>query len=335
VGIAVGGVMASHSTLMNTHFDEVANQDAAVGYRTALQECRRHLERLEADAVVVIGSNHFRGFFLDLLPAFSIGVGEVIGAGEAGTPAGPLPTNTGLARHILETEASAGVELAFSMRMTIDHGITHAVQHIVPSGVPIIPIVINVFAPPLPSVRRSAELGRVLGDAIASWPGNGRVAVIGSGGLSHNLPWPDWRDPKTEEDRFLVEAWLNGRDDWRTYEVKKRSIIRSATASISPAFDRDFLTCVVKEDGLLMANKFADLDARAGNGGAELRNWIATKSALPGSQVEVLGYWPIDEWLTGMGAATLTSETVARQRESWGAPISDAAALLARNGGTL
>jgi 2,3-dihydroxyphenylpropionate 1,2-dioxygenase len=152
VGIAIGGVMASHSTLMNTHFDEAEDQDAAVGYRTALQECRRHLERLEPDAVIVIGSNHFRGFFLDLLPAFSIGVGEVIGAGEAGTPAGPLPTNTSLARHILETETSAGVELAFSMRMTIDHGITHAVQHIVPSGVPIIPIVINVFAPPLPSV---------------------------------------------------------------------------------------------------------------------------------------------------------------------------------------
>ena len=51
---------------------------------------------------------------------------------------------------------------------------------------PAVPLFINTFYPPnQPSVRRCFALGNALVDAIASWDEDVRVAVIGSGGMSH------------------------------------------------------------------------------------------------------------------------------------------------------
>jgi 2,3-dihydroxyphenylpropionate 1,2-dioxygenase len=302
----VGGVVASHSTLMNTDFDRVRDQGSAIDFRDALQSARAHLAALEPDVIVCVGSNHFRGFFLDLMPSFAIGVGDVIGAGEGGTPEGRLPADPALARFLLDELVAADIDVAFSIKMTIDHGITYAMQHLSPSPeIPLVPIVVNVFAPPLPSVHRCVQLGRTIREAVGRYPAATRVAVIGSGGLSHNLPWPDWRSPQSDDDRYLVEAWLNGRSDWQRYEQPRRAIIHSAKAEISPAFDHTFLRSFATDDAVELAREFADLDRRAGNGGAEIRNRIAAKAVVGQARVDVLGYWPIDEWLTGMGVATL------------------------------
>ena len=52
--------------------------------------------------------------------------------------------------------------------------------------VPAVPLFINTFYPPnQPSVRRCFSLGNALVDAIESWDEDLRVAVIGSGGMSH------------------------------------------------------------------------------------------------------------------------------------------------------
>jgi 2,3-dihydroxyphenylpropionate 1,2-dioxygenase len=309
MAVVVGGVLASHSTLMNTDFDRVRDRASAVAFRDALVAARDHLTALRPDVVLCFGSNHFRGFFLDLLPSFSIGVGEVIGAGEGGTPEGELPTDSALARFLLEHLSSRDIDMAFSIRMTIDHGITHAIQHVSPTpSLPVIPVVINVFAPPLPSLRRCAVLGATIREAIEQYPAGTRVAVIGSGGLSHNLPWPDWRSPATEQDRYLVEAWLNGRADWQRYEVPRRTIIRAAQPDIVPDFDRRFLAALPTRDAFALVEEFSDLDSVAGNGGAEIRNWIAARAVTGPAKVDVLGYWPIDEWLTGMAVTTVTSE---------------------------
>ena len=51
---------------------------------------------------------------------------------------------------------------------------------------PAVPLFINTFYPPnQPSVRRCFALGNALADAVATWDEDLRVAVIGSGGMSH------------------------------------------------------------------------------------------------------------------------------------------------------
>lgn len=305
------GVGASHSTLMNTHWSEVEHEPRAHAFRDGLAAARDALAAAQPDAVVVLGSNHFRGMFLDLMPAFTVGVGEVLGAGEAGTPKGPLPVDTGLARTIVDGLVDSGFDPAFSLRLTVDHGITHALQYLLPTpDLPIVPVVLNMFAPPLPPLRRCHDLGTAIGKAVRGDGSDRRVAVIASGGLSHRLPWPKWFDALSDDDRFLVEAWLNGRNSWGDYEVRRRSIIRAAEPDINDAFDEWFLDRLTSGDtAALLDRTDAELEKEAGNGGHEVRAWIAMAAALGPATGTTLAYSAMPEWLTGMGVALLDPTT--------------------------
>lgn len=299
------GVGASHSTLMNTHWAEVEHLPAAHRFRDGLHRAADAIAAAKPDVVVVIGSNHFRGLFLDLMPAITIGVAEVVGAGEAGTPTGQLPVDHKLAKQLVETLVDSSLDPAFSLRLTVDHGVTHSLQYLVPAlDVPIVPVVLNMFAPPLIPLTRAQNIGRVAGRAVASDGEDKRVVVIASGGLSHRLPWPDWSSALSDDDRFLVEAWLNGREQWKEFEVRRRQIIRSASAQINPAFDEDFLAQLAVGDlSSTVAKSSDDIEKEAGNGAQEIRSWIAMAAAVGPGIGTTLAYSPIDEWLTGMAVA--------------------------------
>jgi len=301
------GLGASHSTLMNTHWAEVDHLPQAHAFRDGLAAARDLLVAARPDALVVIGSNHFRGMFLDLMPSYTVGVSEVIGAGEANTPRGPLPVDTDLARRVVDTMVREGYDPAFSLRLTVDHGITHSLQYLVPDlDLPIVPIVINMFAPPLIPLRRAHGLGQAIGTAIRQDGEAKRVAVIASGGLSHRLPWPAWFAAASEDDRFLVEAWLNGREDWARYEVRRREIIRAADPDVNPEFDRWFLSLVESGDvGPVLARSDAEIEAEAGNGAQEIRSWVAMAAAVGRGSGRTLAYADVPEWLTGMGVGAL------------------------------
>lgn len=301
----VAGVMASHTTLMNTRWDEVDHLPRAHAFRHGLAAARSHLEQAGIDVAVVIGPNHFRGLWLDLMPALTIGVGEVIGVGEHGTPKGPLASDPDLARHLAQTLTDAAIDPAFSLRLHVDHGITHAVQYVVPDGVPIVPVVVNSFAPPLPTLTRCAEYGEAIGRAISSDERELRVAVIGSGGLSHRLPFPDWRAPRSDDDEFLVDSWLEGRADWERFEARRRQIVVSAPAELNESFDEEVLALLEDGRGHDLARYQDDLVERAGNGANELRNWIATAAACGWAPSRTLACSTMPEWLTGMAVALI------------------------------
>jgi 2,3-dihydroxyphenylpropionate 1,2-dioxygenase len=309
MGQIVLGVGASHTTLMNTHWDALVHVDRAERFRDALGAARAAIAATKPDVALIIGSNHFRGLFLDLMPPFTIGVGECIASGEAGTPSGSQKLDTDLARHILTHLSNADIDLAFSAKLQVDHGITHAIQYLLAGlDLPIVPIIVNIFAPPQPSLRRCDQVGVELGAAIESFPQARRVVVIASGGLSHRLPWPDWRAPEGADDEYLVEAFVNGRFNWQEYEAGRRAIVIKAGASgkdcIEADFDRDFLDRVAN-GGLhtLAGISSEDLQAKAGNGGQEIRTWLIASAALRHSPGRVLAYEEIPEWLTGMAVA--------------------------------
>ncbi|MEJ2864028.1 hypothetical protein [Actinomycetospora flava] len=306
------GLGASHSTLMNTHWDEVDHLDEAHRFRDGLATAREALAAARPDAVVVVGSNHFRGMFLDLMPAITVGVGEVLGAGEAGTPGGPLPVDTDLARALVDGMVADGFDPAFSLRLTVDHGITHSLQHLVPAlDVPVVPVVLNMFAPPLPPLQRCARLGATIGRVLRADGVDRRVALIASGGLSHRLPWPKWFATLSDDDRFLVEAWLNGRDSWAEYEVRRRQIIRAAQPDINADFDARFLAALEAGDlSEVLALSDDELEDVAGNGAHEIRSWIAVQAALTGPdgppRAATAAYAAVGPWLTGMGVSVMT-----------------------------
>jgi hypothetical protein len=71
-------------------------------------------------------------------------------------------------------------------------------------AVPLVPILVNTFYPPnQPSPARCFAFGRAIGRAIAAWSTDARVAVVGSGGLSHFVIDEDL-------DRRVLDAFLSG-----------------------------------------------------------------------------------------------------------------------------
>lgn len=302
------GVGASHSTLMNTHWDQVVHLEKAERFRNGLSRARDRIADLEPDVAIVIGSNHFRGFWLDMIPAFTLGVGEVLGAGESKTPEGPQLVDTRFAGALAGQLTERRFDIATSARLQIDHGQTHAIQYLL-SGlqVAVLPLVINVFAAPLPRMDRCVELGHCIAEAVAAIDDDKRVVVVASGGLSHQLPWPsDWRAPEGEDEEFLVEAWLNGRGEWERYNDRRREIITNARPVISESFDRRFLADLESGELAKYASlSTAEIEERAGNGGQELRNWLAMAASVGFLPGKCLAYSPMPEWLTGMGVAVI------------------------------
>jgi 2,3-dihydroxyphenylpropionate 1,2-dioxygenase len=313
------GIGASHTTLMNTQWGAVDHLERAHRFRNALHEAAAALKQAAPDAVVIVGSNHFRGFWLDLMPAFTIGVGEVISSGEHGTPAGQLSSHGPLGQQLCNALLQREFDVAFSARLTVDHGISHAVQWIVKnSGAPIVPLVVNCFAPPLPSLRRTRALGEALAEALEAATTCQRIAVIATGGLSHQLPFPDWRAPVSEDDEYLVESWRLGRGRWQEYEQRRRSIVVQAPPRINEAFDQAFLELLasgrLQEFPSLYSNE--ELTGMAGNGAAELRAWQIMAAALGYRPGRLLGYSPMPEWLTGMAVALIDGEAHDTDQES-------------------
>ncbi|GAB3480958.1 catechol 1,2-dioxygenase [Amycolatopsis cihanbeyliensis] len=301
------GIGASHSTLMNTHWEQTSRKFEARRFRYALHQARAAIVESGADSVLLVGSNHFRGFWLDLIPSFTIGVGECVASGESGTPGGPQPVDVPLARHIVDTLVDSGrFDIAYSARLQIDHGQSHAIQYLLDGlDLPIVPLVVNVFASPLPTMDRCAQLGEAIRAAVRDFEGR-RVAVVASGGLSHRLPWPDWREPHGEDEEFMVRAWLDGRHNWADYDSRRREIIRAAEPAINTEFDEYCLRLLEAGEARTLAGYSTErLEREAGNGGQELRTWLVMAAALGYAPALRLAYEPMPEWLTGMGAALI------------------------------
>lgn len=301
------GVGASHTTLMNTHWDAVAHVDRAIAFRDGLAEAAELVRAARPDVAVIVGPNHFRGLWLDLMPAFTLGVGAVIAAGEHGTPKGPLRTDTDLAHALLDALLADEFDLAFSAALTIDHGVTHAIQYVLPGlDIPVVPLLVNTFAPPLPRLRRCVGLGYALGRALAGT--DRRVALISSGGLSHALAFPDWRDPHDDDERYLVTSWLEGRGRWEEFEPRRRGIVVRGEARLAPDFDAEFLEAFERGE-LERWTKQPDLDdtltARAGNGGNEIRTWLVLAAACGNAPARTIAYSAMPEWKTGMAVAVI------------------------------
>ena len=307
VGEIVLGVGASHTTLMNTRWDAVDHLDSAHAFRDALGEAGGLLAEARPDLVVIVGSNHFRGMWLDLMPPFTIGLDQVEAVGEHGTPKGPLPTDPAAAQAIHQSLLDDGFDVAMSTDLQVDHGITHAVQYIVPDGVPIVPLVVNVFGPPLPSLGRCLALGAALRRAVRDRVEGRRVAVIGTGGLSHQIPFPDWRSASGPTEEFLAESFRIGRGRWEEFEVKRRPLVVGAPPRISEPFDRDFLAALERGGLVGFAEDLSndELVTTAGNGGNEVRAWLIMAAALDHHPGRCLCYAPIVEWLTGMAVAVI------------------------------
>jgi hypothetical protein len=219
------------------------------------------------DLLVIVSADHFINLFTTCMPAFVVG--------KAARHKGPVekwiriePTTIDgcpAFADALLAGAADQFDLAFSQDMILEHGVMVPLSFIDPRyELPIVPILQNCMVPPMPSLRRCWMLGKLI-RSVAERSGR-RVAVVGTGGLSHS--------PGAPEAGFIDEE-----------------------------FDRRFLELLASdtpEDALDIPNERLD---RAGFGTWEVRQWATALGAAGGGRARVLVYEAVKEWETGCAAA--------------------------------
>src|SRR6185312_7537694 len=88
----------------------------------ALDQVRDFVRNFDPEITVVFGPDHYNGVFYDMMPAFCIGSGAR-SVGDWGTKPGPLPVDRTAARALAASVLNAGVDVAQSEEMHVDHGI--------------------------------------------------------------------------------------------------------------------------------------------------------------------------------------------------------------------
>jgi 3-O-methylgallate 3,4-dioxygenase len=101
------------------------------------------------------------------------------------------PAAPALGRHVVEHLTENAFDVSYATQLARPRGEGHAFGFVHrrllgANPVPVLPLVVNTYYPPnQPRPRRCYQLGRAVKAAIESFPGEGRIGVLASGGLSH------------------------------------------------------------------------------------------------------------------------------------------------------
>jgi len=236
----------------------------------AMARLRDDVAAAKLDALIVVGDDQEELFHHDNMPGILVYYGETI----RNVPLAPVkepnwgwrasarwheekeprdyPVDSGLARHLIDQLIEREFDLAASAATPDGEGEGHAVgfvhrrilQDVEQPMVPIVPVCINTYYPPnQPTPRRCYKLGLHLRKAILGFPDDLKVAIVGTGGLSHQLIG--------ERAGFNNEAW-----------------------------DLEFLDLITRDPERLAAMSLDDFMRLGGNEGAEVIMWLIMRGAL-------------------------------------------------------
>jgi aromatic ring-opening dioxygenase catalytic subunit (LigB family) len=169
----------------------------------AMRLIGKDLEESKPDAVIVIASDHLETFFLSSVPTFAILSGEYSHAEFSGRKY-ELKIHEALTEDLLDKLIKAGFDLSYSQDAVLGHAFAAVYEWVIEQRkIPVVPIFVNAYLPPLPTAPRCAALGKAIAKVIAARPEN--VAIVASGGMSH---YPGtWKYPKPAYD---FDYWAIG-----------------------------------------------------------------------------------------------------------------------------
>jgi len=203
----VGGIGSSHSPTIGFAFDKNKQDDPMwTPIFEAYKPVRRWMEEKKPDVLLYIFNDHVTSFFFDHYSHFALGVGESYSPADEGGGPRALPAVNGhpaLAHHIAAGLVADEFDLSYFQDKPLDHGLFSPLCMLWPHEPAwpgaVIPLQLGVLQFPIPSARRCYKLGQALRRAIESYPEDLAVAVVATGGLSHqvhgercgfnNTPW--------------------------------------------------------------------------------------------------------------------------------------------------
>ncbi len=195
------------------------------------------LQEKKPDVVVIFYNDHGLNFFLDKMPTFAVGAAEVYNNADEGWGIPTLPPFKGdvdLSWHIINYLVDKEFDITTCQEMLVDHACTMPLKLFWPEGecpVTMVPICINTVQFPLPKPERVYALGRAVGEAIASWDSDQKVAVIASGGLSHQLEGERAGFLNKEFDLQFMESLVSN-PEWATQFTNHELVEKTGSQGI-------------------------------------------------------------------------------------------------------
>ena len=268
----VGGVATSHVPAIGAALDLGKAGDAYwsplfAGYDYS----KRWIAEAKPDVIVLVYNDHASAFSLDMIPTFAIGCAAQFAIADEGWGPRPVPPVVGhpdLAWHIAQSAILDEFDLTIMNKMDVDHGLTVplSLMYGQPTAWPaaVIPFAVNVVQYPPPTGHRCYMLGKAIRRAIDSFDAPLRVAIFGTGGMSHQLQGP--------------RAGL-----------------------INSAFDRAFLDELVTSPQTLARRPHIDYVREAGSEAIELVMWLIMRGAMDEHVREVHRFYHVPASNTAVG----------------------------------
>jgi len=246
----LGGITTSHVPAIGRAIARNLQQEPYWRpFFDAFAPVHRWLAETRPEVLVVFYNDHGLNFFLDKMPTFAVGAAPLYSGADEGWGLPVMASFEGeqaLSWQLIEALVQDEFDITSCQEMRVDHAFTLPMALLWPDQawpVKVVPVCINTVQFPLPSAKRCYALGESVGRAIRSWDGDARVAVLGTGGLSHQL------------------------DGQRAGFINKD-------------FDLQFMDSLVQDPTWATRFTTHELVEKAGTQGVELLMWLATRGAL-------------------------------------------------------
>ena len=195
MGKIVAGVGSSHIPSIGIAYDQNDQSPEWAPCWEGYAPAKAWLKEKGVTHAIVIYNDHGCDFFFDKCPTFAMGAAEEYPIGDEGWGIRDLPSVKGdldFSWHLANSLVmDSEFDLTICQDMVMDHGLLVPMpllfDHKPDWSVKTVPLHINVLQHPLPTPNRIWQLGHALRKAVESYPEDARVAVIGTGGLSHQL----------------------------------------------------------------------------------------------------------------------------------------------------
>ena len=275
----IGAIAASHTPTIGFAVDANKQQDPVwAPIFEGFEPVQQWIKQRKPDVLFMIYNDHVTSFFFDHYSAFALGVGEKYEVADEGGGARDLPAiggHSALARHIGQSLMSEEFDMSFFQDKALDHGCFSPLSVMcdkTEQGWPlqIVPLQVGVLQFPVPSGRRCYKLGQALRRAIESYPEDLKVAIVATGGLSHQV--------HGERAGFNNQPW-----------------------------DQEFLQLIEKDPEYLASLTQAELAELGGMEGAEVIMWLIMRGALSANVRKVHQSYYLPS-MTGIAVAIYENE---------------------------
>ena len=242
----IGGIGISHTPSMGLEYDRGTASSGGFSPRwqpwyDGTRRVEELLERLAPDHLIVVYNDHLNHFDLDNYPTLAIGVGARFPQADEGWGPRDLPDLEGDTRwglHLTEELIGREFDLTVSQDLAIDHGVFSWLPYVFrqtgdstgdsTSGdmaggwpVTVTPIAVNMVRQPLPTANRLRSLGQAIRASVAAFPGDDRVVVIATGGMSHQISGARFGMANEDLDRYFLRNLPGNLDELVSVPVRE------------------------------------------------------------------------------------------------------------------